>query len=319
MDEITARTVKVAVIGAGSVGATLAYACLIRGVAQQVALCDLNTAKVEAEVLDLRHGLQFVPRADVVGSDDVAVCAGADVVAITAGAKQKPGQTRLDLAGTNVAMCRSLVPRILEVAPDAVLVMVTNPVDVLTYAALRFSGLPSRRVLGTGTVLDSSRLRDLLARYCGVAVQSVHAWIVGEHGDSEFPLWSSASVGSVPLEQFSLGGRPQLDQDAKDRIAIEVITAAERIIRGKGATNYAIGLAASRVIEAIVRDESRVLPVTSLLDGPYGLKDVCLSLPAVVNRSGVEGILSIPMSDPELEAIRLSADAVRSVATSLGL
>jgi L-lactate dehydrogenase len=319
MDQTTARTVKVAVIGAGSVGATLAYACLIRGVAQQVALYDLNSDKVEAEVLDLRHGLQFVPRADVVGSDDIGVCAGADVVAITAGAKQKPGQSRLDLAGTNLAMCRSLVPKLLDVAPDAVLVMVTNPVDVLTYAAFKFSGLPSRRVFGTGTVLDSSRLRDLLARHCGVAVQSVHAWIVGEHGDSEFPLWSSATVGSVPLEQFSLGGRPPLDQEAKDRIAIEVITAAGRIIRGKGATNYAIGLAASRVIEAVVRDESRVLPVTSLLDGRFGLKDVCLSLPAVVNRSGVEGVLDIPMSAPEAEALGLSADAVRSVATSLGL
>src|SRR5512132_2933369 len=278
----------------------------------------LNSDKVEAEVLDLRHGLQFVPRADVVGSDDIAVCAGVDVVAITAGAKQRPGQTRLDLAGTNLEMCRSLVPRLLEVAPDAVLVMVTNPVDVLTYAALKFSGLPARRVFGTGTVLDSSRLRDLLARHCGVAVQSVHAWIAGEHGDSEFPQWSS-TVGSVPLEQFSLGGRPPLDQEAKDRIAIEVMTAAERIIRGKGATNYAIGLAASRVIEAVVRDESRVLPVTSLLDGHFGLKDVCLSLPAVVTRSGVEGVLDIPMSPQEIEALRISADAVRSVATSLGL
>jgi L-lactate dehydrogenase len=319
MDETTARTVKVAVIGAGSVGATLAYACLIRGVAQQVALYDLNSDKVEAEVLDLRHGLQFVPRADVVGSDDVAVCAGADVIAITAGAKQRPGQTRLDLAGTNLAMCRSLVPQLVDVAPDAVLIMVTNPVDVLTYAALKLSGLPSRRVFGTGTVLDSSRFRDLLARHCGVAVQSVHAWIVGEHGDSEFPLWSSATVGSVPLQQFSLGGRPPLDQDAEDRIAIEVITAAQRIIAGKGATNYAIGLAAARVIEAVVRDESRVLPVTSLLDGHFGLSGVCLSLPAVVNRSGVEGVLDVPMSAPETEALGLSADAVRSVATALGL
>jgi L-lactate dehydrogenase len=311
--------VKVAIVGAGSVGATLAYACLIRGAAQQVALYDMNSPKVEAEVLDLRHGLQFVPRADVVGSDDVAVCAGADVIAITAGAKQQPGQTRLDLAGTNLRLCRSLVPELLEVAPDAVLVMVTNPVDVLTYAALKFSGLPPRRVMGTGTVLDSSRLRDLLARHCGVAVQSVHAWIAGEHGDSEFPLWSSATVGSVPLDRFSLSGRPPLDEEARERIATEVVTAAERIISGKGATNYAIGLAASRVIEAIVRDESRVLPVTSLLDGHFGLKDVCLSVPAVVNRSGVEGVLDIPMSPQEASSLEASAETVRSVAVSIGV
>jgi L-lactate dehydrogenase len=314
-----ARTAKVAIVGAGSVGATLAYACLIRGTAHQVALYDVNSRKVEAEVLDLRHGLQFVPRADVIGSDDVAVCAGADVIAITAGAKQRPGQTRLDLAETNLRLCRTLVPQLLEVAPDAVLVMVTNPVDVLTYAALKCSGLPPRRVLGTGTVLDSSRLRDLLARHCGVAVQSVHAWIAGEHGDSEFPLWSSATVGSVPLDRFSVSGRPPLDEEVKERIAAEVVTAADRIIRGKGATNYAIGLAASRVIEAIVRDESRVLPVTSLLDGHFGLSDVCLSVPAVVNRSGVEAVLDVPMSPRETEALVASAKAVRSVAVSLGL
>jgi L-lactate dehydrogenase len=319
MPGLNARTTKVAIVGAGSVGATLAYASLIRGVAQEVALFDMNSAKVEAEVLDLRHGLQFVPRADVSGSYDVGVCAGADVVVITAGAKQRPGQTRLELAGTNVEMCRTLVPKLLDVAPDAILVLVTNPVDVLTYAALRFSGLPTERVLGTGTVLDSSRLRDLIARHCGVAVQSVHAWIAGEHGDSEFPLWSTATVGSVPVEQFSLGGRPAMDEAARARIADEVVTAAERIIRGKGATNYAIGLAATRVIEAIVRDESRVLPVDSLLDGPAGVKDVCLSLPSVVNRRGVEAVLDVPMSPAEVDLMHASAEKVRSVARSLGL
>jgi L-lactate dehydrogenase len=216
-------------------------------------------------------------------------------------------------------MCRSLVPRLLDVAPDAILVLVTNPVDVLTYAALKFSGLPTRRVLGTGTVLDSSRLRDLIARHCGVAVQSVHAWIAGEHGDSEFPLWSSATVGAVPVERFSVGGRPPMDDEAKARIADEVVTAAERIIRGKGATNYAIGLAATRVIEAIVRDENRVLPVDSMLDGQAGVKDVCLSLPSVVNRRGVEAVIDVPMSAGEAELMRASADKVRSVARSLGL
>lgn len=319
MPVVPGRATKVAIVGAGSVGATLAYACLIRGVAHQVALYDVNADKVAAEVLDLRHGLQFVPRADVVGSDDIAVCADADVIAVTAGAKQRPGQTRLELAGTNVELCRSLVPSLLTVAPDAVLVTVTNPVDVLTYAALKFSGLPPRRVLGTGTVLDSSRLRDLLARHCGVAVQSVHAWIAGEHGDSEFVLWSSATVGSVPLEGLSLPGRPPLDEEAKARIAAEVVTAAERIIAGKGATNYAIGLAASRVIEAILRDERRVLPVSSLLDGHFGLTDVCLSVPSIVDRRGVETVLDVPMSAAEAALLQRSADAVRSVALSLGL
>ncbi len=310
---------KIAIVGAGSVGATLAYACLIRGVGHTIALFDMNAAKVEAEVLDLRHGLQFVPRADVLGSDDVQVCAGADVIAITAGAKQRPGQTRLELAETNVRMCQALVPQLLEVAPDAIFVLVTNPVDVVTYAALKVSGLPSHRVLGTGTVLDSSRLRDLIARHTGVAVQSVHAWIVGEHGDSELPLWSTATVGSVPLEHFSLSGRAPVEEAVRARIKHEVVTAAEKIIRGKGATNYAIGLAGTRVIEAIVRDENRVLPVTSLLDGPSGLHDVCLSLPSVVNRRGIEGVLDVPMSKEEAVLLRASAEAVREVAAALDL
>src|SRR5512133_982311 len=173
-------TTKVAVVGAGSVGATLAYACLVRGVGRTIALYDLNADKTRAEVLDLNHGLQFVPQATVVGSDDAEVCRGADLVVITAGAKQKPGQTRLELAEANVALSRALVPRLLEVAPDAILLLVT-------YAALRYSGLGPQRVFGSGTVLDSSRLRLLVAEHCRVAVQSVHAYIAGEHGDSELP------------------------------------------------------------------------------------------------------------------------------------
>ena len=318
MSEYTLRR-KVAIVGAGSVGATLAYASLIRGVAHDVVLYDMNPDKVQAEILDLRHGLLFCPPAEVNGSDDVAVCAGADVIAITAGAKQKPGQTRLELAGTNVEICRALIPTLLEVAPDAVIVMVTNPVDVLTLAAQKFSGLPPHRVRGSGTVLDSARLRDLISRYLGVASQSVHAWIAGEHGDSEFPLWSTATVGSVPVQEFSMPGGARLDVEAEQRIANQVVTAAELIIRGKGATNYAVGLAATRVIEAILRDENAVLPVSSLLDGRFGLTGVCLSLPSVVNRTGVATMLDVPMSDHELQLLKASAAEVRAVATSLGL
>jgi len=319
MTDFKLRRNKVAIVGAGAVGATLAYASLIRGVAHDVVLYDMNADKVEAEVLDLRHGLQFVPRAEVDGSDDVAVCEGADVIAITAGAKQKPGQTRLELAGTNVEICRAVLPKLLAVAPDAVIVMVTNPVDVLTLAALKFSGLPAHRVLGSGTVLDSSRLRDLIARHFGVAPQSVHAIIAGEHGDSEFPLWSTATVGGVPVHDFSMPGGTKLDTETEDQIARGVVTAAERIIRGKGATNYAVGLAATRVIEAVVRDENSVLPVTSLLDGHFGLSDVCLSLPSVVNASGVAAVLDVPLSQRELDQLHHSAKEVRSVAASLGL
>ena len=314
-----AATTKVAVVGAGSVGATLAYACLVRGIGRTIALYDVNADKTRAEVLDLQHGLQFVPQATVIGSDDIEVCREADLVVITAGAKQKPGQTRLELAEANVALSRALVPQLLEVAPDAILLLVTNPVDVVTYAALKYSGLSSQRVFGSGTVLDSSRLRLLVAEHCGVAVQSVHAYIAGEHGDSEIPLWSSASIGSVPLLAWDVPGRPPLDAAIRDDIVRRVIGAAGEIIRGKGATNYAVGLAAARIIEAVLDDQRQVLPVSSLLDGQAGIRDVCLSLPSVVDRLGVDVVLPGPLSAEEADGLRRSADTVKDVIKSVGL
>ena len=314
-----ATTTKIAVVGAGSVGATIAYACLIRGIGRTIALYDVDAAKTRAEVLDLNHGLQFVPQATVVGSDHIEVCRDADLVAITAGAKQKPGQTRMELAEANVALCKALVPRLLEVAPDAILLLVTNPVDVITYAALRYSDLPPRRVFGSGTVLDSSRLRLLIADHCGVAVQSVHAYIAGEHGDSEIPLWSSAAIGSVPLLAWEVPGRPPLDAAAREDIHRRVVGAAGEIIRGKGATNYAVGLASARIIEAVLYDQRMVLPVSSLLDGQAGIHDVCLSLPSVVDRLGVELVLPSPLSEGEVTGLRRSADMVKDVIRSLGL
>jgi L-lactate dehydrogenase len=310
---------RIAIVGAGSVGATLAYACLIRGVGRTIALYDLDAAKARAEVLDLNHGLQFVPMATMVGSDDLEVCRGADLVVVTAGAKQRPGQTRLELARANVEMCRELVPRLLEVAPDAILLLVTNPVDVVTHAALRYSGLPPNRVFGSGTVLDSSRLRLLIAQHCGVAVQNVHAYVAGEHGDSELPLWSSASIGSVPLLRWNVPGRPALDAAARAEIVRRVVGAAEEVIRGKGATNYAVGLAATRIIEAVLYDERQVLPVSSLLDGFAGISDVCLSVPSVIDRAGVDTVLPVPLSDEEAAGLRRSAAAVRDVVRKLGL
>ena len=192
----------------------------------------------------------------------------------------------------------------------------TNPVDVLTYAALKLSGLETGRVLGSGTVLDSSRFRFLLAQHCEVAVQNVHAYIAGEHGDSEIPLWSSASIGNIPLRDWARPGR----LTDKERIAIfeSVRTSADRVIAGKGATNYAIGLAVSSILQAILWDEGRVLPVSSLLNDYRGLNDVCLSVPSIVNRRGVDSILPVPLSEEEEGGLRVSADAIRQVVRSLG-
>jgi L-lactate dehydrogenase len=312
------RTSKIGIIGAGSVGATIAYACMLRGVSQRVSLFDLNKQKVHAEALDLNHGLQFVPVATVNGSDDVNVLEHSDVIVMTAGAKQKPGQTRLDLAEANANICRRIIPDVLRVAPDAILLMVTNPVDVVTYIAQKLSGLPAERVLGSGTVLDSSRFRYLIARRCSVAVQNVHAYIVGEHGESEIPLWSSASIGAIPLDQWTVPNHGELADRDRDAIFQNVRTAADQVIAGKGATNYAVGLAVSSILEAILNNENRVLPVSSLLNGYRGISDVCLSVPCIVNCQGVEATLPIPMNGDELAGLTASAKRIQDVVQSLG-
>ena len=309
---------KIAIIGAGSVGATIAYASLIRGVSRHVALYDVNRAKVEAEVLDLNHGLQFVAPAVVEGSDDLAICAGAAVVVVTAGAKQKPGQTRMDLAAANTAICRDLIPKLLKVCPDAVILLVTNPVDVITYVTLKLSGLPSERVLGSGTVLDSSRFRFLIARRLRVAVQNVHAYIAGEHGESEIPLWSSATVGNVQLHAWAVPTHGKLS--VPDRVAIVqgVKDAAAQIIAGKGATNYAIGLATAQILEAILGDENRVLPVSGLLAGYTAEEEICMSVPRIVSRRGVGPALPVPMNENEKAGLKNSAETIRAAIRAVG-
>lgn len=312
---------KISIIGAGAVGTAIAYAALIRGVAREVALMDVNEAKVQAEVLDLSHGLEFVPRARVVGSSDPAVCAGSDVILFTAGAKQRPGQTRLELAEATIALTRKALPPIVEAAPAARFVMVTNPVDVITYAALKITGLPRNQLIGSGTVLDSSRLRFLLSEHTGIAVQNVHAYIAGEHGDSEIPLWSSATIGGVPLLEWEpLAGRPPLDAAARDRIHQEVVGSAYRIIQGKGATNYAIGLASARIAEAVLNDEHRILPVSTLIDDDlHGIGDVCLSLPTMVDARGAGERLPVAMSADEIGGLRASAETLREMQAKFGL
>jgi L-lactate dehydrogenase len=314
-----AGTAKIAIVGPGHVGATLAYTCLIRGTGKTIALYGRNPEKVRAEVADLQHGLQFVPMATVTGSDDVEVCRDADVLVLTAGAPFRPGQRRLDLAADSVAIYRDLLPRLLEVAPGAVVVVVTNPVDVVTYAALKIGGLPPHRVLGSGTVLDSSRLRSLIARRSGVAVQNVHAYIVGEHGDSEVPLWTSATVGGVPLLGWADDERPPISAAEADGLRRQVVQAGDEVLCGKGYTNYAIALATARIIEAVLHDEHQVLPVSSLLTGYAGISDVCLSVPSVVGQAGVLRVLPVPLSEGEREGLRHSACTVRAVLDKLEL
>lgn len=306
------RPAKIGIVGAGSVGATIAYAAMIRGVARQISLFDINQSKVQAEVLDLNHGQQFAPQATIDGADSIDVLAGSDIVVVTAGARQNPGQTRLDLVAANVRILEKLLPEIVRVAPDALLLLVTNPVDVITELTLQMTGLPWQRVIGSGTVLDSSRFRFLIARSCGVAVQNVHAYIAGEHGDSEIPLWSSASIGSIPLSQWAVEGHGRLTAQEKETIFHNVRDAAYQVIQGKGATNYAVGLAVTNILEAILYDERRVLPVSGRLHGFHGIEDVCLSLPRIVGRAGIEPPLPVPITVDEEAGLIASATSIRA-------
>ena len=308
---------KLTVVGAGSVGASTAYAALIRGSARHVALYDIATAKVEAEVLDLAHGTQFTGASDIIGGSDLSVVEGSHVVVITAGAKQKPGQSRIELAEVNAGILRTMMPELLSVAPDAVYVVVTNPCDVLTVLAQEATALPPERIFASGTVLDTSRLRWKLAERAGVSTSSVHAYIVGEHGDTEFPMWSKATIGSVPILDWVSPGHPRMSQDELDAIAIDVRDAAYKVILGKGATNYAIGLSSARIVEAILNDENAVMPVSTVLRDFHGIDGVALSVPSIVSARGAVPIHETVFSPHELDLLRDSADALRTVADSL--
>jgi L-lactate dehydrogenase len=312
------RTNKIAIVGAGGVGATVAYACMIRGIGKQFALYDIDPKKVKSQALDLTHGLQFTPMATIDGSDDIAVCANADVIVITAGAKQRPGIRRMDLAENNTQILKQVMPGLMNVAPNAIILVVTNPVDVITYVALKLSGLPRQRVMGSGTVLDSSRFRFLIAKRLKVAVQNVHAYIAGEHGDSEVPLWSSATIANIPLRDWAVAHHGALPVSDHNQVYQEVRTAAYQIVAGKGATNYAIGLASAKILESILHDENRILPVSSLLEGYRGINDVCLSVPCIVNRGGVEPPLRVPMDGDEERGLQTSASTIRAAIRKLG-
>lgn len=309
---------KLTIIGAGAVGTSLAYAALIRESAREVALYDIDARRVEAEVLDLAHGTPFTGASRITGGADLDVVADSNVVVVTAGAKQKPGQTRRELAGVNAGIIRDLMPKLVERAPNAVFVIVSNPCDVLAVAAQRFSGLPTSRVFASGTVLDSARLRRRLADRLEIAPSSVHAMIIGEHGDSEFALWSQARIGPVPLEHWDAGDGP-LARAELDSIAEEVMNAAYTVIAGKGATNYAIGLSGARIVEAVLRDEGAVLPVSSVLEGYHGISGVALSVPSVVDASGVRRVIEVPLADEERERLRTSAAAIRASLEALGI
>ena len=309
---------KISVIGAGAVGTATAYALLIKEVASEIALYDIDTQKVDAEVLDLAHGTQFTGSSRIIGGSDIAVTANSDLIIVTAGAKQKPGQTRLDLAEVNVKILQTLLPQLLAQSPIAIFMLVTNPCDVLAVVAQKILGLRANRILASGTVLDSARLRWTIAERFKVSSNSVHAYIVGEHGDSEFALWSQTRIGPVPISDWQLDTGSVISHQELEQMALDVKNAAYKVIAGKGATNYAIGLSATAIAQAIINDSNEVLSVSTVLDNYLGVSGVALSVPTIVNRSGAARAVEVPMTGAEHAKLLASAAAIQKSLNSLG-
>ncbi len=302
---------RVGVIGTGMVGASFAYALMQRGLANEMVLIDTKRERAEAEAMDLNHGLPFV-RPMQIWAGDYSDLAGAAITVVTAGAAQQPGETRLQLLERNTTILREVIPAIVRHNPDGVILLASNPVDLMTYLTVQLSGLPSGKVIGSGTILDTARFRALLGEHYTVDPRSVHAYIVGEHGDSEVPLWSLANIGGVPLRDFRSAGGVSYDQATLQNIFERTRDAAYTIIERKGATYYAIGLGLLAITEAILRNQHTVLTVSSLMNKKHNVPEICISLPSIVGARGIEAVLQLPLSAEEDVAFRRSASTLRT-------
>lgn len=309
---------KVAIVGSGNVGATFAYALLLSGLAEEIVLIDADRARAEGEAMDLNHSVPLTHPTRVMRGE-LEDCAGSAVTVIAAGIGQRPGETRLDLVRKNAEIFRSIIPPVAQANPDGVLLIATNPVDVLTYAAWKNSGLPPARVIGSGTILDTARFRYLLSEHFGVDARSVHAFIIGEHGDSEVAAWSLANIAGMRLKEFAEVHGVPFDPIVRERLFQETRTAAYRIIERKGATYYAVAVGLLRIVEAILRAQRTVLSVSSRISNFHGIDNVCLSLPSVVTGSGVESILRLGLNPQEIDGLRRSADILKSTIAEIEL
>jgi len=308
---------KCAVIGCGFVGASIAFSLVQEEMFSELVLIDINQTKAEGEAMDLSHGLPFVHPMKIYAGTyaDLADCF---LIIITAGAGQRPGETRLELVRKNVEIFRDMIPQITAVTQDARLLIVSNPVDVMTYAAWKLSGYPPEHVIGSGTVLDTARLKYLLGAHLGVDSRSVHAFIIGEHGDSELAVWSSANISGVDLDSFcDICGA--CDGETLHRLYEDVRTSAYKVIEKKGATYYAIALAVTRIARAIVREEHSVLPVSAYVNGHYGVSDVYFGVPSIVGADGVEKVLDIPLDASEQQQLEHSVQTLKDVIAGLDL
>ena len=310
MDKVNLR--KIAIIGCGFVGSASAFALMQSKMFSEIVLIDADKDKAEGEAMDISHGIPFVGNMKIyAGSYDDIV--DASIIVITAGAGQKPGETRLDLVHKNVGIFKSIIPEIAKRNCRGILLVVANPVDILTYTALKLSGFEENRVIGSGTVLGTARLKCQLGEHLSVDSQSVHAYIIGEHGDSEIAVWSSANVSGIPLDDFcEMRGHYNHDK-SQENIAEKVKNSAYEIIAKKRATYYGVAMAVKRICEAIIRDEKSILPISSLMHGEFGIDDVVLSMPSIVGANGIETKVPISLSEDEEINLKKSADTLRSI------
>ncbi len=303
---------KAAIVGCGFVGSASAFALMESSLFSEIVMIDADKNKAEGEALDISHGLPFAKPMQLYAGDYEDI-RDASIIIVTAGAGQKPGETRLDLVKKNVGIFSSIIPEIAKYNQDAILLIVANPVDILTYTAAKLSGYPQNRVFGSGTVLDTARLKYLLGQHLGVDNRSVHAFIIGEHGDSEIAAWSSANVSGIPLDKFC-EMRGHFDHESSTRrIAENVKNSAYEIIEKKRATYYGIAMSVRRICEAIVRDEKSILPVSSIQTGDFDISGVALSMPSIVGKNGVECSVPIELNDEEQKALKASADTLKKI------
>lgn len=303
---------KIVIVGSGNVGATCAYTIMLGGVFSEIVIIDVNKNKAEGDAMDIAHGVSLVKPVRVI-SGDYSDCRDADIVVITAGVAQKPGETRLDLLKRNTVVFKNIISGIMRYAPsDVILLTVTNPVDILTYITYKLSGLPKNQVIGSGTVLDTSRLKYMLSRHTGVDARNCHTYIIGEHGDSEVAAWSVTNIAGMTMSEYaSFTGK--CTKSDLDEMYSRVKNAAYEIIEKKGATYYAIAVAVDRITECIAHDENSILTVSSVFDGQYGIKDVALSVPTKVGGKGIEQIFEVSFSENELQSLKKSADTLSAL------
>lgn len=307
---------KIILVGDGAVGSSYAFALVTQNIGRELGIIDVNKAKTEGDAIDLSDALAFTSPKKIYAAD-YSDCADADLVVLTAGAAQKPGETRLDLIHKNLKIFKSIVDQIMASGFDGIFLVATNPVDILAYATWKFSGLPAHRIIGTGTSLDSARFRQEIARLVEVDARNVHAYILGEHGDTEFPIWSHANIGGLQLYDWLQQNHGSVSQEFEEESLLKVFysvrDAAYKIIEKKGATYYGIAVALARITRAILNDENAILPLSVYLDGQYGQKDVYIGVPAVINRSGIRNVIEMELTEVEQGNMQHSADTLRSV------